>query len=139
LGAIASRDLCFFSYGLARESSPECEQDQFDFLSVVQQLLDAGVDPNAVDKLGNSPLFWVGDDPDIAEVLIENGANVNLKNKDGLTPLMESIFSNHYELAKLLLQKGADTAIRDLKGKTALDYAVEQDAEEIILLLKEAE
>ena len=49
----------------------------------------AGVDVNARDNRGNTPLHWaVSDGHDIAaKILIEAGADVNVKSKDGSTPL----------------------------------------------------
>ena len=56
----------------------------------------------------------------MAKALIADGANVNIRNNDGDTPLMSN-FS--VEAAKLLVAAGADVHAKNHEGKTALDCA----------------
>lgn len=71
----------------------------------------------------------------MVELLIKNGLDVNLKNKDGKTPLMLACLVNDqvkasgagcgsYEIAELLVAKGASIGEKDVGGKTAIDYCV---------------
>lgn len=133
--AVDSRSRCFFNRGLDSESAPECNQTQFDFFDIVQNLLDRDADPNAKDKVGNSVLFFANNDPEIAELLLNNGVDVNLKNDQGRTVLIDAASANDLEFVKLLLKHKADRQIKDNNGKTALDYATEQKSKEIIKLL----
>jgi ankyrin repeat protein len=94
---------------------------------VVRLLLRSGADPNARDENGDTALIEAAWDADAALVLIEAGANINAQNKDGLTPLMNCIAS---EVARVLLAHGADVAIRDARGRTALDQAKESGQKE---------
>lgn len=56
---------------------------------------------------------------EIAELLINNGANINYQNKHGVTLLMMSSFSDG-PLLDLLIEKGAKLDTQDTKGDTAL-------------------
>ena len=47
-----------------------------------------------------------------AEILLEYGANVNLQNKQRLTPISLASKNGDLELLPILLEKGADFAIR---------------------------
>jgi len=72
---------------------------------------------------GITPLSWatlLGQDQ-MAELLIQHGANVNSKNRDGATPLHVAAFLGQDEVAKLLVQKGANTNVRSNAGMTAVD------------------
>jgi ankyrin repeat protein len=54
------------------------------------------------------------------KLLLEHGADPNIKNKDGITPLHWAVFKSgvHVEVVKLLLEHGADPNIQNKKGRT---------------------
>ena len=56
----------------------------------------------------------------VVSLLIEEGANVNMRNKDGRTPLHKASIDGHLEIVKLLFKKGANIHIKDNNGNTAL-------------------
>ena len=58
---------------------------------------------------------------EVAELLIQKGANVNVSGDDGGTALHAAAFLGQYEVAKLLVQKGADVNARKNDGVTAMD------------------
>ncbi|KAJ6668981.1 hypothetical protein lerEdw1_007790 [Lerista edwardsae] len=60
---------------------------------------------------------------DVATLLIDAGADVNVKDKDGKTPLMVASLNNHENLVALLLERGADVDIKNEFGKGALEMA----------------
>ena len=66
-------------------------------------------------------------DNEIVKLLLENGADPNLKDIDGCTALMKAcIYFNNYsniETVKLLLENGADINLKDYNGYTALMMA----------------
>ena len=75
---------------------------------------------------------------DIAELLIEKGANVNAVDIYDWHPLMYAVNDGNLELAELLLQNGADLKQENTDtGSSAIDYAtINNDTEMINLLLK---
>lgn len=55
---------------------------------------------------------------------IKNGADVNLQDAKGHTPLYTAIWNNELPILELLLQHGADVNAQDKYGNTALDTAI---------------
>ncbi|MDE0042560.1 MAG: ankyrin repeat domain-containing protein, partial [Candidatus Poribacteria bacterium] len=80
-------------------------------------------DPNTVDSQhGVSPLSWAAllGQTEIAELLIQNEADVNARNRDGGTALHGAAFLGHADIAELLVRKGADVNAANDKGETSL-------------------
>ncbi|XP_011841830.1 PREDICTED: fibronectin type 3 and ankyrin repeat domains protein 1 [Mandrillus leucophaeus] len=73
----------------------------------------------------------------VASLLIDAGANVNVKDRNGKTPLMVAVLNNHEELVQLLLDKGADASIKNEFGKGVLEMARVFDRQSVISLLEE--
>lgn len=65
---------------------------------------------------------------ELCGALLEAGANINARTKDGTTPLMLAAQSAKPGLVKFLIQKGADWKLKDNSGKTAYDYALSADS-----------
>ncbi len=62
---------------------------------------------------------------EIAQELIDKGADVNAKSASGVTPLMIAAGHNNAPMIGLLLSKGAQPDAKNNLGKTALDIARE--------------
>jgi len=76
-------------------------------------------------------------DKERVRLLLENGANVNARDRYGWTALMWAVFKGYKEIVKLLLENGADVNVRDFFGNTALKFAsMKIGCEEIVELLK---
>jgi ankyrin repeat protein len=58
-------------------------------------------------------------------ILADAGANLNLADPDGLTPMVDAIINGHYDAARFLLDKGADPNLADKTGRAALYAAVD--------------
>lgn len=90
----------------------------------VKELLAKGTDVNTWDnEFGVTALSWAAllDEVTIAKFLIENGADANVKSRDGSTPLHSAAFLGRVEIVELLIQKGADVNPANYKGETPLD------------------
>lgn len=73
------------------------------------------------------------------KLLLEYDNNmVNIQNDvDGWTPLEEATLKGNIEIVKLLLNNGADPLLKDKKGNTALDLAVNFGKGEIVKALRD--
>jgi ankyrin repeat protein len=72
---------------------------------------------------------------DIAKLLIENGANVNVKQQAGVTPLHSAAQNGNIDMLILLLEHGADLNVRMEGGKLPADLAREKGFDKIADLL----
>ncbi|QNF32618.1 ankyrin repeat domain-containing protein [Adhaeribacter swui] len=93
-------------------------------MSALQQHIQAGTNLNEKDPFGgSSPLITatIFDKPEAAQLLLDAGADVNFKNKEGSTALHTAAFFCRPELVKMLLAKGADKTIKNSYGATALE------------------
>jgi quinoprotein dehydrogenase-associated probable ABC transporter substrate-binding protein len=73
---------------------------------------------------------------DIARELIKRGANVNAQTRHGVTPLMIAAARNVTPMIGLLVQGGANTELKSLEGKTALQIAEQNGSEQAAKALK---
>jgi ankyrin repeat protein len=60
--------------------------------------------------------------------LVDAGADVNLPNPDGLTPLVNALDNRRFDVAMFLLDKGANPHTWDWYGRTAMFVAVTMNA-----------
>lgn len=76
----------------------------------------------------------------VKKLIQEYHFDVNEKGYLGQTPLVSFVsyptILPTVEMVQLLLENGADKTLKDDRGKTAYDYAIERGFEEIALLLK---
>ncbi len=81
---------------------------------------------NRPNNAGTTPLHLAADQGNIqiATLLLNAGAAVNLQNNEGQTPLHLAIIKDSLEMANLLLTHGADTNIIDNGNNTALSFAM---------------
>ncbi|HEX4137175.1 MAG TPA: ankyrin repeat domain-containing protein [Bryobacteraceae bacterium] len=59
------------------------------------------------------------------KVLAAAGANLNLADPDGITPMVNAIINGHYDAAGFLVERGADPNLADKTGRAALYAAVD--------------
>ena len=103
-----------------------CEAAAAGDIETVKAQLIEGADPNARDReLGVTPLSWATlfNQVEVGEFLIQKGADVNARNRDGGTPLHGAAFLGHADIAALLIQKGADVNAKNDKGESPLDVS----------------
>ena len=106
-------------------------------LDIVKLLLKHDADVNVKAKLKLSALHFASYKGylDIAKLLLKHGANVNTKSLFiEETALHIASRENHLDIVKLLLQNGANVQIKDNKGRTSFDYAIQKGNKELIEL-----
>ena len=119
----------------------QCEDDSVD---LIQTLIDLGANINAQDSLGNTPLHnslkqqithLTSSSTNLragaigflhAEVLIINGADLNICNKNGETPIQTALYSGHYKAVEIFLKEEDLLPYSDevLDSKKALQHLV---------------
>ncbi|KJZ73106.1 hypothetical protein HIM_07490 [Hirsutella minnesotensis 3608] len=102
-------------------------------LSLVNGLLEAGVDPNHYDLRGNTPLMAFAAElpedndyktgPKILEALVEGGASVHARNRAGETALHVAVRCGKKLAIRTLVQLGTSVHARDAEGRSVLDVA----------------
>ncbi len=127
-----------------------------------QSLLRQGADVNAQTKDGETALMIaiskanadlaglflnigvVDNAPDaldrvkgMVELLLNAGADVNAREKDGKTALMWAAFNGHKNIVELLLKANAHVNVKDDKNNTALTIALLYERPEIVDLLRQ--
>jgi ankyrin repeat protein len=95
--------------------------------AIVRLLLEYGAEVEAINNDGETPLHdaAIGGHLTVMEVLMVQGhANVDAQGSSGQTPLMNAAWKGEDEAVRMLVQKGADVKLKDVLGKTALDWAI---------------
>ncbi|MHC4528164.1 MAG: ankyrin repeat domain-containing protein, partial [Planctomycetota bacterium] len=93
-------------------------------IEAIKQHSAAGTDLNAKEPAaGSTPLMLAAlfDQADAAKLLLDKGANINVRNNEGSTALHTAAFFCRTETVKLLLGKGADVNAQNNRDETALD------------------
>ena len=119
---------------LAARNNPDPE--------VIRKMVLMGQNIEGNDELGSyTPLYFAikyNPNPNVAVMLINLGADINHITLECQTPLLfllEKKNSNK-NIIKLLCDKGAYVSIPDITGKTALDYAKENNYTDFIDIIK---
>jgi ankyrin repeat protein len=77
--------------------------------------------------------------PDTVRLLLDHGANVNVRDDEGRTALIDAVALNIDErILRQLLAHGADPNLADKHGKTPLTTAQQYDRPDLVALLKQA-
>lgn len=84
-------------------------------------------------KLGATPLYLAKarDKKEVMRVLLENGADPDIKCESGVTPLLRAVLDEQSEIADILLFYGADINHENVNRGTALHVAVALDRPEM--------
>ena len=98
---------------------------------IVTALINNGVDINAAAYYDESPVIKIANNAAILstnieqmEYLVKLGADINIKNKQGYTPLMLAVMKSNIDMVRVLLDAGADTTLLDDNGRNAKNYKI---------------
>ncbi|MBU6247327.1 MAG: ankyrin repeat domain-containing protein [Xanthomonadaceae bacterium] len=105
----------------------------------VMTLISNGADPTAADIDGHTPLHGavLSEEPIVAAMLLDAGADLNVINRAGLSPLATACRAANWPLVRFLLERGAKTQAAG--GEPALVAAAgiaDDDPTGVRLLLK---
>lgn len=94
----------------------------------VKYLINEGVDVNAVDVYGNTPLHYASlwHHSESVKALVDAGAIITTRNMDDLTP-MQMVFSRNpvdYDTVKVLIDAGVNPAIETTPNGTTIQQLV---------------
>lgn len=102
----------------------------------VSQLLKAGAEINAKNDDGGTALHYAVDSLEKTRLLLDHGADPNIKSGDSITPLLIAIrIAGSAPVAKELFDHGAAPQARLPDGRNALQLAASSDLELLKLLL----
>lgn len=111
------------------------------YYEIVKLLAAYGANVNAVTETGNTALMLVYDKPESVDTLvtlIRLGADINVKDSNGWTPLFYAVRVRRHRHVQTLLESGADVNSRSIHGQTVLDLAILLKDEVLIEALKDA-
>ncbi|MBM3727445.1 MAG: hypothetical protein FJW40_18735 [Acidobacteria bacterium] len=111
----------------------------------IRTALDLGASPNEIGQTLTLSLpalaqYSNRNRLDAVKLLLERGADVNLRGNKGHTALMTAAAAvrRSPDMVRALLKAGADPNIVDAQGQTALDWARKQGETELAAIIREA-
>ncbi|MDZ4657091.1 MAG: ankyrin repeat domain-containing protein [Bythopirellula sp.] len=104
--------------------------------AMVRLLLELRADPNFCQTV-TPPLTAAVESGSLTSVkeLLKAGAEINVRDEDGGTPLMIAAACGHVDIVKELLQRGANPKLKDESANTALFLATDKNHIEVCELL----
>lgn len=98
------------------------------YFSTLSLFLEAGAHPNAAGVRGMTVLHLATEagKTDLIEQALQKGADINLKNEAGETPLQTALRTDEMEVVDILLDHHADPDVADARGWTILDRLAEK-------------
>ena len=77
------------------------------------------------------------DHAETVRALLDKGAAINTQKPDGINALMIAVYQDYPDIVRLLLQRGANSSLRDVGNHwTALQLAVNSRHQDIVDLMK---
>lgn len=120
-------------------------------LDIVQSMSHYPINFNSKSTSAGWPLFMYitnyshdandKDQAEIGKILIEKGANIEVRSRSGKTPLLMASENGKFNVVKMLIEAGADINAINTKddNKSAIDYAQQDGHDDIAKYLKSIE
>jgi len=108
----------------------------------IRQAIADGADVNALDtrtsRSGRRAFNWAAlfDQVEVIEILLQNGAQIDAKNRTGFTPIHHAAESGSAGAARVLLRAGADASIVNNRGESPLETATRLGHAKVVKLLE---
>ena len=121
--------------------TPLMKAAQNGHFDVVKALLEKGAYVEQKDKGSYTALLLAasGNHAQIVELLIQHGANIDHQEQTmGWSALIWASKLNHIDTVKVLLNHQANQQLTDLKGLSALDWAIEIQSDTLIHLFEQS-
>jgi ankyrin repeat protein len=107
---------------------------------MIERLIKHGANVAARDAQGNTAMHWAAfghnDYRRAMRYLVALGADLNVRNDEGRTPLMNAAIEHKLFPVKALIALGADVDAKDNSGRTALAHAVARKSHHVVRLLR---
>lgn len=108
-------------------------------LAELEVLLEAGIDINMRDELGETLLHKMQyrNKPECVAAILKHGGDINARDRNGDTALHEAVIHNKPDMVRLLLKAGADSSACNEDGKTPEDIALMYARGRVLRVLRE--
>lgn len=109
-------------------------------IQMIELLTSHGIDLKNIKLDNNRKLVHsYTRDVELLKYLLSKGVAIDVNNQSNFwkrTPLFSAIQSGNIESVKFLLELGSDTDLKDKNGDTPLDFAIKNNKQQVIDLLK---
>lgn len=95
----------------------------------LNKLVIAGVDINKLDNKKESVIsYFIKNKPfEYSEYLVLAGANLDIENSEGWTPIFDAVVSGNIKLVELMLERGGDFKKEDIYGNIPIFYTNDEN------------
>lgn len=105
----------------------------------IEIIFNQNIDPNKINDDSKNALILAIETENIEWVnwLIQNGADVNIQDIQGFSPLMIATILDNYDICKLLVDSGANIFVKNYRGQDCGLFAAKNMNADIIMLFEE--